>query len=148
MTMKDLSKKAKYIYRVYCAADDVVHVEKYPVIYVNKMYLYYKVPGDEYLHCVGMKLVNENIESVDSKCLGRGMCFDFLLWNPAGVDQVTAIKLRNKLNMRANEERVRREEEIVERYRRYYEEHFKTLEALKKLRLEYGSDESVGELSE
>lgn len=39
---KGLSKK-KYIYRLYEAKDGVPHVEKYPVIYINERYVYFKV---------------------------------------------------------------------------------------------------------
>ena len=39
---KELSKK-KYIYRLYEAKDGVPHVEKYPVIYINERYVYFKV---------------------------------------------------------------------------------------------------------
>lgn len=37
-----LSKK-KYIYRLYEDRDGVPHVEKYPVIYINEKYVYFKV---------------------------------------------------------------------------------------------------------
>ena len=39
---KELSKK-KYIYRLYEDKDGVPHVEKYPVIYINEKYVYFKV---------------------------------------------------------------------------------------------------------
>lgn len=43
--MQDKSKlsKNKYIYRLYVAGK-VLHVEKYPIIYSNKSYTYYKMP--------------------------------------------------------------------------------------------------------
>ena len=124
MTMKDLSKKAKYVYRIYCAKDDVVHIEKYPVIYVNQKYLYYKVPGNVMLSFTLLSRIYENVDSINiGHYPGGTHCIDVLVWNPDGVDQIKVSELHRRLNIKANEERIKREETYVENFRRRYEEH-------------------------
>ena len=48
MDYKNLSK-IKHIYKIYRSPNNYWHCEKYPVIYVNKKYLYYKIGADEEL---------------------------------------------------------------------------------------------------
>ena len=51
MELKDLSK-IKYIYRIYESKDYVLHLEKYPVIYINSEMLYFKVHGNKTLNSI------------------------------------------------------------------------------------------------
>lgn len=51
MELKDLSK-IKYIYRIYESKDYVLHLEKYPVIYINSEILYFKVHGNKMLNSI------------------------------------------------------------------------------------------------
>lgn len=41
--------KYKNIHHLYKAVDNVWHVEKYPIVYMNDTYLYFKVPGSKIL---------------------------------------------------------------------------------------------------
>ena len=54
MELKDLSK-IKYIYRIYESKDYVLHLEKYPVIYINSEILYFKVHGNKMLNSIFVK---------------------------------------------------------------------------------------------
>lgn len=51
MTKQDLSK-IKYVHRIYSNWKKEVHMEKYPVIYSNHEYVYYKPRGDTRLSVI------------------------------------------------------------------------------------------------
>lgn len=49
MDYKNLNKY-KYIYHVY-QSGNIIHIEKYPVIYINSKVIYFKTGRKEYLSC-------------------------------------------------------------------------------------------------
>ena len=67
---KELSKK-KYIYRLYKARDGVPHVEKYPVIYINEKYVYFKVASKSELGRIDITDVYTSVVAYGKKD-GRG----------------------------------------------------------------------------
>lgn len=48
MDVQTLSKR-KYIYAIHISADKTLHCERYPVIYINQIYVYWRRPGDAHL---------------------------------------------------------------------------------------------------
>ena len=63
---KELSKK-KYIYRLYEAKDGVPHVEKYPVIYINERYVYFKVASKSELGRVDISYTYTSVVAYGKK---------------------------------------------------------------------------------
>lgn len=63
MEAKDLSKK--YIYKVYKNSKDEFHCDKYPVIYVNKEYVYFKTICYGLDH-IGIKIIHDELTVDDN----------------------------------------------------------------------------------
>jgi hypothetical protein len=63
LRMADLNNlsKIKYIYRIYESEDEVLHCEKYPVVYINSKVVYFKdARKQEYLNYVRLSNVLDN----------------------------------------------------------------------------------------
>ena len=62
LDMKNLSK-LKYIYRIYESSDKILHLEKYPIIYINSEVVYFKmVRKQEYIHNVKLENIKQEIK--------------------------------------------------------------------------------------
>lgn len=58
--MAELSKR-KYVYALYKASDQTIHVEKYPVVYVNSEYCYFKTARLSTLHVETTRHIHEEL---------------------------------------------------------------------------------------
>ena len=56
---KDKLSKLKYVYKVHQDSKDNIHLEKYPIIYINKYYVYYKANGDQMLNILSIRNIVE-----------------------------------------------------------------------------------------
>ena len=56
---KDKISKLKYVYKVHQDAQDNIHLEKYPIVYINQYYVYYKANGDQMLHILSIRDIKE-----------------------------------------------------------------------------------------
>lgn len=56
---KDKLSKLKYVYKVHQDSKDNIHLEKYPIIYINKYYVYYKANGDQMLNILSTRNIEE-----------------------------------------------------------------------------------------
>lgn len=68
MKNQELSKM-KYVYRIYCNAKNEVHLEKYPVIYANEDFVYYKQNGNARLSCIHRQFVHTDYPNYITKYL-------------------------------------------------------------------------------
>lgn len=77
MLDKENLSKQKYIYCVYSEniLDDKVHIERFPIIYINNKYVYFKVPGNESLTLKSISSVKDSLESLTDYEI------DCLAWN-------------------------------------------------------------------
>ena len=57
----------KWIYFVYTNANGDNHIEKYPVIYINSKYVYFKRARQDQLGYINTSLVNKDLASVFKK---------------------------------------------------------------------------------
>ena len=81
--LKFLSKH-KHIYYIYSSPDHKIHIVKYAVIYLNKFYVYFKVPGNSQLVYRSLEYVHDEITS-DMKThiqerIGRDKIIDEYYW--------------------------------------------------------------------
>ena len=79
-TMKTDLSKAKKIYRMYMGSDKKINYEVYPVVYINKEYIYFKVPGNEMLDYLHISSVFTSFTSViDNIMEGRKLPKDYAI---------------------------------------------------------------------
>lgn len=83
--IKNLGKR-KYIYRIYETEDDVLHCEKYPIIYINSKIIYFKdARKKEYLNYIETSDVLNNFTEFYRRLWnfrpGWSPCFDKYFWN-------------------------------------------------------------------
>lgn len=90
MTNQELSKM-KYVYRIYCNYNKEVHLEKYPVIYANQDFVYYKQNGNSRLSCIHRRFMHTDYPEYITKYL------DCIFWVPA--EEITHIYNRCKLEI-------------------------------------------------
>lgn len=94
MTLSELSKQ-KYIYKIYQTYDGMFHIEKFPIIYANSAYVYFKVANKQELQCVGLRYIKDDITDLsflNNSCNTRGL----YVWNNPLVSE-------NELDQRVKE---------------------------------------------
>lgn len=127
---KTLSKQ-KYIYTAYISSDGILHVEKFPVIYINKTLVYYKRPGIDTLGCKSIKDVYDSFKSLPYEKINTLYYYSYqtvLFWSAKDTP-----KTIEELKLRYEEEKYKKEKEETEQKvkeaKRIYEA---TLEQYKK----------------
>ena len=55
--------KHKHVYEIY-VVDDVINVEKYPVVYINQFYVYIKKGKNPMLHWMNLKSILRDVSGV------------------------------------------------------------------------------------
>ena len=74
---KDLSK-VKYIYRIYESSDYKIHIEKYPVIYINSKTVYFKIgKKQQYLHQCDLSYVYKDFTSLGRDINSNICCYNY-----------------------------------------------------------------------
>lgn len=63
MLDKNNLSKIKYLYRIYESSDNIMHLEKHPIIYINSHVVYYKVGNNEALNKRKLTCINEKIKN-------------------------------------------------------------------------------------
>lgn len=66
MLDKEKLSKQKYIYSIYSSRDGTLHVEKHPVIYINSIYVYYKMNGRDDLERCRTNDVRDDVYSISN----------------------------------------------------------------------------------
>lgn len=101
MLDRETLSKQKYIYYVY-EADKTFHVEKYPIIYINSEYVYFKTGRKNMLEHVSTPRVKDNLESVFERDYRYIWREDRYFWNLAeNPDELVA-----ELKRKADEKRI------------------------------------------
>lgn len=129
MDPKNLSKQ-KYIYRLYRASDDRLHVEKFPVIYANKKRVYFKV-GEELSIQEYKTIFNEfaDIKNFTEYMLRNGLYF----WTEPDLNcnPLKTIKIKQlEKKMMDYGQRIYRYHKYIEEYEAEVDKIKKQLEAL------------------
>lgn len=130
MLDKETLSKQKYIYYVY-EADNTLHIEKLPVVYLNSKYVYYKHSRKHELEKAYLSDVKDTLEDVFEKDYKFIYSRDRYFWNPAeNPEKVVAM-----LKKRADEKRIEKNkswaEKELERARKAYEDAQKKYELWK-----------------
>lgn len=144
MNAKDLSK-CKYIYRVYVNRDKVTHVEKHPIIYANKMYIYFKDGKGCDLKRISTKDVltrdpassNIKINSALSnyRFYGRpwnSVPVELYIWDENGIDMDDVNDVYERLDAAFKKQRIDQKIAEVNRLKARHEAELKELERLTK----------------
>ena len=130
--LKNLSK-IKYIYRIYESEDEVLHCEKYPVIYMNSVVVYFKNTRKQgMLNYTNIDNVLDNLTVFyQDKYYPR---FDRYFWNmETNIQEIYAdLKKQRDEIRRKNEEEKKRDR--YEKAKREYEEALKEIELLDKIK--------------
>lgn len=130
--LKELSK-IKHIYRIYESEDEVLHCEKYPVIYINSVVVYFKNTRKQgMLNYTNIDNVLDNLTVFyQDKYYPR---FDRYFWNmETNIQEIYAdLKKQRDVIRRKNEEEKKRDR--YEKAKREYEEALKEIELLDKIK--------------
>lgn len=129
MLDKETLSKQKYIYCVYAGRDDNLNVERFPVIYINNHYVYFKKPGNEQLNSLTLPAISDSLDSLDLHDINSLRFCHKYFWNIDKDIPETFNKLREKYK-RANFEKEKYEaKQKLELAKKIYEA---TLEQYKK----------------
>ena len=101
---KDKLSKHKHIYVLTCD-DERAHAQKFPIIYINQEYVYYRVNGAPELERTRTSAVKENIDGIDFTKLNRysyrvylwDLPEDFVSKNKEYINQARKERLQNEL---------------------------------------------------
>lgn len=134
--MIDLKKisKIKHIYRIYESEDEVLHCEKYPVIYINSKVVYFKdARKQEMLNYTNINNVLDSLTVFYQDNYYRPR-FDRYFWNmETNIQEIYAdLKKQRDEIRRKNEEDEKRYR--YEKAKREYEEALKEIELLDKIK--------------
>lgn len=123
MLNKETLSKQKYIYTVYISKDGVIHSEKFPVIYINKTYVYYKTPEKENLTYRYIAEVYDSLEKFPEEkiySLYDNYCPRTFFWNIKDAPK-TLKEFREKYNKAKYEKTKEEEKQKVEQAKKLYE---------------------------
>ena len=122
MENNELSK-VKYIYRIYEAHDGLLHLQKYPVIYINKKYVYFKTAKSDKLDFILIgNVVSDFYKTYKSKYYTYNITakFDEYFWDYNDSIQELFLELKEKrysvLNQRRLESLQKKYEEAKKEY--------------------------------
>lgn len=137
MDLQNLSK-IKHIYRIYESEDEVLHCEKFPVVYINSKVVYFKdARKKEYLNNTYVDNVMDNFTKFYQNNYYQNYyrpCFDKYFWNmETNVQEIYEdLKKQREMIRSKNEEEKKRDR--LERAKREYEDALKEIELLDKLK--------------
>ena len=130
MNIKNLSK-CKYIYRVYVSKTDEFHCEKYPIVYANNRYAYFKITGDERLNEISIARVLDNINDIPNDIpFYRGSSIYF--WSDNCITKETFDIFKKKMEVDRLKREMRQIENRLAYLKRSYELSAPKMEVLKK----------------
>lgn len=138
MELKNLSK-VKYIYRIYESDNEVLHIERYPVIYINSKVVYFKTASkQEYLECKKITEVSDDFVHFYQKIytywpLYSRVSFDEYFWNvETNVNKIYQDLIQQRYKMR-HETDLERKRKKAEQAKREYEAALKEIEILEQI---------------
>lgn len=137
MDLQNLSK-IKHIYRIYESEDEVLHCEKFPVVYINSKVVYFKDGRKkEYLNNTYVDNVMDNFTKFYQNNYYQNYyrpCFDKYFWNmETNVQEIYKdLKKQREMIRSKNEEEKKRDR--LERAKREYEDALKEIELLDKIK--------------
>lgn len=128
---KEKLSKHKHIYVLTCD-DERAHAQKFPIIYINQEYVYYRVNGAPELERARTSAVKENIDGIDFTKLNRyshrvylwDLPEDFMSKNKEYMNQARKERLQNELL------RARQKYEVAKRVVSDLEQKCKEMEAI------------------
>lgn len=137
--MADLNNlgKIKYIYRIYESSDEVLHCEKYPVVYINSKVVYFKdTRKQEHLNYVRFSNVLDNFtQFYKNSCMGYySSCFDkYFFEMEINIEEIYA-DLKKQREMIRNKNEDQKKLDRYERAKREYEAALKEIEAMERIK--------------
>lgn len=122
MLDKEMLSKQKYIYCVYSGKDDCLNVERFPIIYINNRYVYYKKPGSETLDYKSISFVKDSLNSLKDYEINHLRFQRELFWNVDENIPETLDSLKKKYkDMKIKREKAEAKEQL-DISKRIYEE--------------------------
>ena len=141
MEAKDLSK-AKHIYRIYESSDEVLHCEKYPVIYVNSKVVYFKTGRKQEM--LSYKYVKDIIDNFYEFQDGVGWYrnyYDQYFWKVEdNIEEIYRELKRQRFLLRQGDD-AKKKQLRLERAKREYEAALKEVELFEKMKEVLGNKE-------
>lgn len=104
---KENLSKIKYIYYIHVDNIGSHHVEKYPVVYINSTYVYFRVNGTPKLKCINLSSVwarySDFIESYEKRDIFRLLCDTSIVYCfYISDDEIVSITNANKIDILTN----------------------------------------------
>lgn len=109
LDMKTMSKQ-KYIYYVY-ESDKTLHIEKFPIIYINSEFVYFKTGRKNALENVRTSRVKDNLEDIFKHDYHFVWREDRYFWNSVENPEEVVAELKRK----ADEKRIAENKSWAER---------------------------------
>ncbi len=120
MLDKETLSKQKYIYYVY-ESDKTIHIEKFPIIYMNSHYVYFKHSRKHELEKVYVNNVKDTLADIFKKDYRFIYSSDRYFWNPAENPEEVVTMLKKKADEKRIEENKSWAERELERAKTAYE---------------------------
>jgi hypothetical protein len=115
MINKEELSKYKSIYRVYTTDDKIVHCEKYPVIYANSEWLYYKVARKQELNRRELKSIISEYTGISNSDVNYWGHYDKYYWKVENFNSEQATNDVFATKKKDDADRIKREMEKAER---------------------------------
>lgn len=119
---KEFLSKCKYFFIITCD-EERLHIQKFPIIYINKHCVYYRINGSDNLECIGLDYVHDDISEIDLAGLSR-FSRRYLWKAPDDFQEKNSWYMEQAKN--------RKQMEALEKAKKDYEYSIRNLEAAEK----------------
>lgn len=132
MDYKNLYKN-KYIYYIYESSDRKIHLEKYPIIYMNKEYVYYKQTNSDLLNYQSFRFIKNEYDLPNVSKYYKGYYKFFIGIKEKDLKELVE-KLKIQMEINYNHEKEKQAMSRLERAKHDYENALKEVELFNKLK--------------
>lgn len=146
MLDKTTLSKQKHIYYVYNSGNET-HIEKFPVVYLNSKYVYFKRQRQDELSRVYLSFVKDSLQELKDPDHFGSNCFayerDRYYWNMEDNPQEFIKELKEKFEVARRKKYTADAKRELERKQKAYEEALKKFEMYAKLEEEENEHEHM-----
>lgn len=122
---KEFLSKQKYIYVIYASSDKVIHCQRFPIVYLNSEFLYFKTNQSKRLECIKTERVQDEFISPSSH--GHYTQYFFKVEN-FNSKEVTEYVYKGERELK-----LKKEKDTLQRLKDEYEKKLKSYELLKSM---------------
>ena len=122
-----INKEHKYIYHLYTNEDHEVHLERHPIIYMNSVYVYFKISRKNRLGEVYIKRIHNDLSHLALERRTRLMCprpiiIDEYLWSCTKEIKEAIEQLKQQADLVVKENKINMLKRKVEYTKQQYQD--------------------------